>query len=283
MPKAKGRFLTFKKADDRDDFKSVGKRPQTPASERLRLKVLKRTSDGFDSDEKHASPYRKQRRINNDMRMGSLELTQKGTFTQKLQGPTWLKGQKKPRTASIASLWSRRQYLGNSKVKAGSEDLLDSFEEQTVPHSKLDTESGRQKKRQISIEESNDADEEVDLLVFPPDDVDDDDGEIEEADDDELALLVEPDELGGEHHAVAHDEDVGLLVIPRTDPPDSDEIATLDGRSAFWKNENRLPPKQQWHQQDTSVNRLALRPDDGWLQDVRKIPETPFNRKRDAA
>lgn len=271
--------MTFKKADDRDDFKSVEKRPKTPASERLNLKVLKRTSDGFNSDEKHASPYRKQRRINNDMRMGSLELTQKGTFTQKLQGPTWLRGQKKTHTASLANLWSRRKYLGSAQVKTGSEDPLDSFEEQTVPHAKLDAENGSRKPRQISIEESNDSDEEVDLLVFPPDDVDDDDGENLE-DDDELALIVEPDELGGEHHAEAHDEDVGLLVLPRTDPLDSDENAGLEGRS---KNENRLPPKQQWHHQAISANRLALRPDDRWRQDVRKVPETPLSRKRRAA
>lgn len=223
VSKTRGRFLTFKKADDRDDFKSIEKRPENHTSKRLNLKVSKRTSDGFNEDEKHASPLRKQRRIRGDTRMGRLELTQSGTFTQNLQGPTWPRGEKKTRTTTISSLWSRRQYVGNARAKTESQDLLDSFDEETEPLPKNETRSGSRKARQVSIEEPSDADEEVDLLVFPPDDVDDDDVE---QDDDEVALLVEPDELGGE-------AEVDSFVVPRTDTPVQDVNIALGDRSEF--------------------------------------------------
>lgn len=273
VSKTRGRFLTFKKADDRDDFKSIEKRPENHMSKRLSLKISKRTSDGFNEDEKHASPLRKQRRIRGDTRIGSLELTQSGAFTQNLQGPTWPRGEKKTRTTTISSLWSRRQYVGSAQAKSESQDLLYSFDEETEPLPKNEARSGSRKARQISIEDPSDADE-VDLLVFPPDDVDDDD--IEKGND-EVAFLVESDELGEE-------ADVDSFVVPRTDTPSQDVNIALGDRSEFYRNkrpENRLPPKRQWHRHNTSAFNLALRPDvdDGWPLDAQKMPETPLARK----
>lgn len=230
--------MTFKKADDREDFKFIKKGPKIQASESLTLKVSKRISDGFEDSEKHNSPHKKQRRVNsnNDTRLGSLELTQKGTFTQKLQGSTWRRGQKKTRTATIASLWAGRQYLGNSQIKSGSHDPLDSFEEETEPHSEVQTKSHRQKAPHSNIDELNDADEDVDLLAFPPDDIDDDDIGVgmTNRDVDEVDLLVEPDELGDEQTQVASDNDEDVdLIIPNTDTPEPEQNVALGGRTGF--------------------------------------------------
>lgn len=225
-PKAKGRFLTFKKADDRDDFKAIKARPSIQTSDMSNLKMSNKTSDGFNDDEKHAGPRWRQRRINSsDTRMGSLELTQKGTFTQKLQGPTWPRGQKKSRTSSIASLWSSRQYLGDSQIKE-SHDPLESSEEKKEPCARNETKNGNRKARHRDIEEPNEVDEEIGLLVFPPDDVDDDDGPVANENDDEVSLLVEPDELGEEAN-------VDFVTIPNTDTMVPDENVALNGRSAF--------------------------------------------------
>lgn len=263
--KTKGRFLAFKKADDRDDFNTIEKQPESQTPKRPTLEVSKKTSDGFDEDEKHAGPLRKQRRFRGSTSVGRLELTQRGTFTQGIQGPTWPRGQKKTRTTTLSSLWSRRQYVGSTQIKTESDDLLDPLDEDTEPLPKNETRSGSRKRRQASIEELSDADEDVDVLVFPPDDVDDD--EVAQ-DDDEVALLVEPDELGEE-------VDVDSLVVSKTKTPEKDENAAVDDRSEFQEHkrpEVHLPPKRQRHCQKASANKLALRPDanDGWARDVQE-------------
>lgn len=227
--------MMFKKADDREDFKSIEKRPLNQSTERFSLKVSKHLSDGFEDNENHIRPHPKQRRANiNDTRMGHLELTQKGTFTQKIQSPTWPRGQKKKtRTTTIASLWARRQYLGDSQIKVESQDPLESFDDETEPDPRFHAKKRNRGALRLDIEEWND-DEEVDLLVFPPDDAEKSENEVIDKDDDEVKLLVEPDELGEEQlHVTSEDEEMDLLIIPKTDTPEPDGNVALTGRTGL--------------------------------------------------
>lgn len=225
--------MLFKKSNNRDDFKIIEKRPNNQKSEKLRHEVSKTENDGFDDDEKHANPHWKRRRMNNDTHIGSLELTQKGTLTQRLQGPTWLRTQKKTRTTTFPNRWSHRQYLENSEVHDESQELLESLEYEA--ETQLKTEIKRSlETRQASIEESNDADEEVDLLVFPHDDVEDDDTEMIVQNDSRVAVLDEPNELDEEQaHSATEEEEVDLLVTPRTDTPEPAKNVALGDRSEF--------------------------------------------------
>lgn len=84
---------------------------------------FKRSSDGFERSEARAAISDKRRRIvSSDLSIGPLEITQKGVAIQKLHGPTWSRGQKKPRVARTTSPWSRRQYFSSSQFQIDTEE-----------------------------------------------------------------------------------------------------------------------------------------------------------------
>lgn len=260
--------------------------------------VDKHIGDGFTNDEAKPSPYRKaERRTKNTLtetRLAGLDLTQRGAATQKMEGPTWPRGQKRSRAATTASLWGNRQYLGGSHIQMESQDPLEAFSINEEPDSETIYNSGRSKRR---ISEIVDDDDEAKLgPLTHPDELDDHSNQGDAGDDrgstammehwqdraekyisdaDEPVVLLEfPDE--GEDE----DED-GLATIPRTDTPEpavGDTSSEISLGSCGNNDLNvQLPPKRTW---DLLLNcdgdALTLRPDSReWLREAERVLDTP--------
>lgn len=237
-PKIRGRFLSFNKRPTPHGFKTVHKRRASQEKENINFKVAKRIGDGFEGDEARPSPYWKRRRIaNGELHIGHLELTQKGAATQKIQGPTWLRGQKKMRPATNISLWNRRQYFGSSQFQIDSQDPLEPFEANTEPQTEHEVHHDSHKGRRFNQDIlDDDVDEVIELLIIPPDDVEDGSSQIADEDIDNVDLLGHPgnmDKQGSQIVSNAHDDEVDLIISPRTDTREPDDKAAPRGRIGF--------------------------------------------------
>lgn len=236
----------------------------------------KRSSDGFERDEARSGLPGKKRKIeSSELNIGPLELTQKGVATQKMEGPTWLRGQKKPRVSTAASLWSKRQHFGTSEFQIESEDSFEAAD-------KTQTSAGQathvSSKRRINRIMSDGADVPPELPVDPGER----DGRSDSAYDDLEVVRSSQTEHGNPISSNCDaDEPVDLLVfpfdeedeagftIPRTDTPEPN--ADTEGELVA-----QLPPKR-WmlDRLDDGQDTLALRPNsNAWKREVSSIPET---------
>lgn len=293
--KAKGRFLNATKPPPPAGFKAIRKvqsRLETIGFDYLRrctdkaFKVIKPTNDqpfkdvkligdGFTSDEAQPSPYRmNERRTKNTLsetHLKGLDLTQKGITAQEMKGPTWLRGQKKPRHAATTSLWNKRQYLGSSQHQIESQDPLETVDVENELESVHFPTRGRSRHRTTHI---SDETEEVDLLVMPKASEEGAEQYISDADEPVILLEVPKDE-----------EEVDLATIPRTDTPESaDYYASSKIRFGSYRDgelDGQLPVKRTWDLLDHDGDMMALRPDSrDWQHAVTRVLDTP--RQKDA-
>ncbi|KAJ4423037.1 hypothetical protein N0V82_002304 [Gnomoniopsis sp. IMI 355080] len=126
--------------------------------------IVTHSSDGFERDEARPDVVGKRRRIDSiDRSIGSLELMQKSVAFQKIEGPTWLRGQKKPRVATTTPPWSRRQYFSTSMLQIDSEEDDDLLQvKQSKP---ADQGTGNRLKRRTSLDVSDHDEEPMALSV----------------------------------------------------------------------------------------------------------------------
>lgn len=251
------------------------------------FKVAKHISDGFTSDEAHPSPHkRRERRTKStlsEVQPKHLELTQKGAATQKLDGPTWARGQKRARPAPIA----KRQYFGSSQFQIESEDPLESFE---IKEPRTEPGSSRDRSKRLVSQICDDDDEPNDFLTYP----DELDEHSSQADSNgNVDILTVPKKLNKRLRRLSSDdepvdllevsdgdEELDLLTIPRTDTPEPHmKDASSESRLSPWGGSNSdglLPAKRMLNVQDYSRDDLTLRPDSReWLRGVRRVSETP--------
>lgn len=293
--KAKGRFLNATKPSPPAGFKAIRKvksRLEIMGFDHVRrrtdkaFKVLKPTNDqpfkdikhigdGFTRDEAQPSPHRKNERRTrntlNETHLKGLDLTQKGIATQEMKGPTWLRGQKKPRTATTASLWNKRQYLGSSQHQIESQDPLETVDVEDELGPEHSPRRGRSRHRSTHI---SDETEEVDLLIIPKASVEGVEQYISDADEPVMLLEFPKDE-----------EEVELTTIPRTDTPEpeNNDASSKTRFGSFGEGEvdNRLPVKRTWDFLDHDGDMMALRPDSrDWQHGVTRVLDTP--RRKDA-
>lgn len=288
--KAKGRFLNATKPPPPAGFKAIRKvqsRLEIVGFDHLRrhtdkvFKVIKPTNDqlfkdvkhigdGFTSDEAQPSPYRKnERRAKNTLsetHLKGLDLTQKGIATQGMKGPTWLRGQKKPRSATTASLWNKRQYLGSSQHQIESQDPLETVDVEDKLESENFPTRGRSRHRTTHISDDT---EEVGLLMIPKASEEGAEQYIFDADEPVDLLEFPKDE-----------EEADLATIPRTDTPESaDTDASSKTHLGSYGNGElggQLPVKRTWDVLDHDGDMMALRPDSrDWQHGVTRVLDTP--------
>lgn len=258
------------------------------------FKIEKHISDGFTNDEAKPSPYRKyERRIKNilnETHLGGLDLTQRSTATQKMEGPMWLRGQKRSRVATTASPWGKRQYLGGSQFRIESQDPLEAFNLNTEFDLENTHTTGRSKRRNSEIADEEE-DEELDLLTHP-EELDQQSSQGDAGDDSYFLKVAEPRQERLEQYLSDADESVVLLetsegededdltIIPRTDTPEP-AVGDLSSKTTFdfWGNNDldaQLPPKRTWNMLNRDEDSLALRPDSReWLREAERVPDTP--------
>ncbi|KUI68987.1 hypothetical protein VM1G_03975 [Cytospora mali] len=125
-PKIRAPFLIFDKSPPRG-FKVLRKRKASP-EHKVRAKK-KRMGDGFSDGEARPSPLGRRRRLHHlEPDVGSLELTQKVSASQRWQKSTRGKLDNKDRNYTNVGLWHSRQYFGTSQFGIESQDPVESFE-----------------------------------------------------------------------------------------------------------------------------------------------------------
>lgn len=209
---------------------------KTLTTRRDGVKMNKDKNDGFTNEEARPSPYRKtDRRVKSTLtELNRLDLTQKGAATQKMDGPTWLRGQKRSNAAKITSLWSNRRYIGPSQFQIESQDPLESFDN----NSEIKTELGGRRRWERPLSQiADDTDEKTDLA-----------GYVSDADE-PVDLLEFPHEDENEENEDESDE-VDLLTIPDTDAPKPD---------AEYASVGQLPPKRRLGAMNYNGDRLEWR------------------------
>lgn len=278
---AKSRFLTPNRPAG---FKTIPHpRPDHCKDGRISdsFKATKRASDGFTREEARPSPFsKKDRKPRNSLagRLDPLELTQKGQATQKMDGPTWPRGQKRSRTSTTAGLWNNRHYFGTSQFQVDSQDPVEILEKFDIKEPQQDPVSSRsRKKRLVSEILSEDTGEPVDLLVVS-------DGERDHEGDsphgfDSGDVVFEPGDVDRQELMMNHHEldgDVDLITISHTDTPGT---APSEKQFSFWEDDTpvgQLPPKRMLNVPDCNGDPLALRPEPRlWLQEVTRVSKTP--------
>lgn len=219
-----GKPFKVTKSTQHSPFKDINSRSDG-------VKMCKGRSDGFTNEEARPTAYRRpDRRVKNiATELNSLDLTQKGVATQKIEGPTWPRGQKRSKPATTTSLWRQRQALGPSQFQIESQDPLDTSDDKKELKTELEG-SGYSKHSSSQI--SDTADENLDLPEHG--------SETNEP----LGLLEFPDYEEHEENGAI------LLTIPWTDTPEPvGEDALAD----------QLPPKQMLGVLDYGGDRLRWR------------------------
>lgn len=167
----------------------------------ISAKAHRHVNDGFTMDEQNTPPRYRERRTKNtlsEMRLKGLELTHMRPARPKFDGSTWLRGQKRHRSATTPSFRTEKQYASVSQSRMESQDPMevDNRNHDILPeHSPT---LGRTKWDSITI--SDDGNEEVDLLRISEQDGDDDNN-VEQSDvqltsdtNKPIDLLVAPDD-----------------------------------------------------------------------------------------
>lgn len=243
---AKGRFLDAPKSPTPPGFKTIPKlqsrlgiavydQQRRGTSKAFKIikptndqpfKVDKNVSDGFTNDEAQPSPYRKtERRIKNTLtetHIGGLDLTQTGAATQKMEGPTWLRGQKRSRAATTASLWGKRHYLGSSQFQIEYQDPLEASNIDEEPESENIHNAGRS--GSLINEIADDEEAELDLLIHP-DELDRQSNQGDAGEDIDILVETENQQERMEQYISDADEHVVLLEVPGYG--DEDDLATI--------------------------------------------------------
>lgn len=250
-----------------------------------RVTKAKRSSDGFERDETRPTFLGKKRRVeSNNLNIGFLETTQNGIATQKIDGPTWLRGQKKPRVSTETSIWSSRRYLGISKY---SNQLHESSEVHDNQKLKSSDASRARSKRRISRivinddQDDDDQEEEEEPVILLADlgEVDDhndsayDDVEVARSPPAEHGKPI-PDNADADEPLnvlifTFDEEDEANFTIPRTDTPEP-------GVNADRTSAAQLPPKcWMLDELEDDQDTLALRPSSrAWKREVSHVPNT---------
>lgn len=253
--------------------------------------------DGFEHEEARPSVVGKRRRLDTiDRSIGPLELTQQIVASQKIEGPTWIRGQKKSRIATATSPWRKKQYSSTSQFHIDSEDdnewiqvkqskptdqstrnrpqrctsnFVSDDNEDTVARpdpdalthgintrSKADVEAVRKVRARRVIEFPHISDADEPVMLLADPAGHEEDAAYVSDGDASVGLLVYPED---------NEDEAGLATIPRTDIPEN--IADTD------QADGQLPPKQWVLNVLDCEDTLALRPDSReWMREV-EIPE----------
>lgn len=236
-----------------DRSKSVGFKEYKEMKATTNTK-LKRSSDGFERNEARSGFSGKKRRTDSsDMNIGPLETTQKGLPNQKVEGPTWQRGQKRSKASTTASLGKGRRYFGTSHFRSDAEESPDELGNDQ-PTSTGQATRIRSKRRISHISE----DDELSAEYLPVDVEAGEQGAHNHSafDDAEepLDLLVSPFDM----------EDESISTIPSTNTPEDEEAPA------------QLPPKC-WvlNKQQDDLDTLTLRPDPrAWEREASVILQT---------
>lgn len=231
--------------------------------------------DGFERDETRPGAVEKRRRVDGvELSIGPLELTQKSLATQKVEGPTWMRGQKRPRVATAKSPWRQQS-------PSAFQFQIDSEEDDGMVQSKQSksaNQATRQRSKRHNCQIVSDDDEpmvsplpyiltdkhntrigaDVGMVRTSPENSDEFLSYVSDGDE-SVVLLVAPED---------DDDGAALATIPRTDTPDY-------GADIETEEYGQLPPKE-WmlNVLDSGEDTLALRPDPKeWTREV-EIPDT---------
>lgn len=222
------------------------------------VKAPKAIHDGFTNDEAQNTPPRYRERRNktslSDVHLKGLDITQKEPGTQKVDGPTWLRGQKKHRSATPTSFLKGRRCAGTSHSRIEIQDPLeaDGRSDDTQREYRTTISRSNWSSRIISDEE----DEEFDLLRAPKkkgDRVD----------------VIEQQREAAQQTSDA-DEPVDLLSTPNNDfevgRDDMHQNTALQSTTGLGLPGIQLLPKRRLNI-DYGEEPLALRPSDReWLR-----------------
>lgn len=276
---------------------------------------VKHSSDGFERNEARASVFWRRRRMDSiDHNIGSLELTQGSAPIKKVEGPTWVRVQKKTQVSTTTKPWSKTQHSDDYTFEIDVEEDMEPV--QSRQSNSDDQEPRGIRKRRISqlisVDEGDGEDEEQHdgptNLTVPglatqgvgrPSGPDvkkvktsrarhcQDSLYISDTDEPVVLLASPADPTGNEDEATYisdSDEPVILLVSPGQSEHGA-ALATIprtDTPEHGADNEEtvgQLPPKE-WmlNVLDYDRDALALRPDSReWTREV-EIPDTSPNK-----
>lgn len=233
----------------------------------------KRSNDGFERNEARAGfPVKKRRVDGSDVNIGPLDTTQKGVTDQKMEGPTWQRGQKKSKPSTTPSLRKRRQFLGTSQFQIESEESPD---ELGNDHPRTTAQATRiRSKRRIShiIEDDELSADHLHINGEAGEQGEHNDSAFDDA---EVARSSSNMEESAPYNGDA-DEPLDLLVFPFDVEDEADFTIRCTDTLETELAAAQLPPKR-WvlNRQDDDQDALALRPNPGaWEREASVVPQT---------
>ncbi|CAN8102377.1 unnamed protein product [Discula destructiva] len=239
----------------------------------------KRSSDGFQRGEAYLGFSGKKRRLDSsDLGIGPLEIAQKGVATEKMAGPTWLRGQKKPRVSTAASLWRRAQHVGTSRCQIEPDksfEVVDDIQQ----HTSVERGTRLRSKRRISPILSDEADKSaaIPAHLVPVKTVQNNDSVY---DDDEVTWSSHRKHMKSTHFTCDADEPVDLLVFPFDEEGEArSTLPRVNSPKPADKIGQELVaqlPQKIWmlSRLDDNQDALVLRPDSrAWEREVSNVPK----------
>ncbi|KAJ4389840.1 hypothetical protein N0V93_007312 [Gnomoniopsis smithogilvyi] len=227
------------------------------------------SSDGFEREETRTGVFGKRRQIDSvDRSIGSLELTQEKVASQKIEGPTWIRGRRKLRVSTSTSFWSRRQYFSNSIFHVDSEE---DDEPDEVAQSKSDGQGTRERfKGRTSHVVSDDDDE---TMALPAPDVSTDGHSTHSKADVEVVRKSRAKRVEDFPYISDADEHVMLLVHPE-DSEDEASVAMISGTNRAKQSANNEEEARYVSDDDDSVALLVYPGDNEDDAALATIPRT---------